>query len=76
MAGIRGAKNPFPKQTTTLTGLFKQRDSGGPFSHADVKSAAYKSDRVGPKARNNKLATGPKGPSSNPDLKRGTSERS
>lgn len=76
MAGIRGARNPFPSKEKTASGIFKQRATPGPFSDKDVKSYAHSGDRKGPSKRSNGLTSGA-GASHyvNDGLKRGTSNR-
>lgn len=75
MAGVRGAKNPFPVKTQTVSGIFKQRDTG-PAGNSQAVSYAKGGTRVNPVGRNNKLPSNKNTVRSNPTLKQGTSERS
>jgi len=73
MAGIRGAKNPFPaKAEKGPSGVFGQKGSGGPFMHGDVKSGAMASDRTGPPSGRNSGTSAGKSHYVNSGLKRGT----
>jgi hypothetical protein len=75
MAGIRGAKNPFPTKEKTASGVFVQRATAGPFSDKDTKSYAHGGDRKGPVARDNGLKRGAgKSHYTNMGLKRGTAQ--
>lgn len=75
MAGIRGAKNPFPVKTEKVSGLFKQR-ANGPAGNSQAVSYAKGGKRLGPVGRDNKLPSNTNSVRSNPTLKKGTSERS
>ena len=73
MAGIRGAKNPFPSTPKQgPSGVFNQQGSAGPFKHADVKAHAHSSDRKGPPSSRNSGTKAGKSHYQNGGLKDGT----
>jgi len=73
MAGIRGAKNPFPtKGSSGPSGVFNQQGTGGPFSHKDVLTSSRGGDRKSPTSGRNSGTSAGASHYVNGGLKRGT----
>jgi hypothetical protein len=73
MAGIRGAKNPFPtKGAAGPSGVFNQKGTGGPFMNKDVLLSARSGDRKGPPSGRNSGTSAGTSHYVNGGLKRGT----
>lgn len=76
MAGIRGAKNPYPpKAKAGPSGVFKQTSGHSPSVNTAALGAAMKAERKGPPSGRNSGTSPGASHMTNAGLKRGTSNR-